>query len=55
MSDRKALEVVQKFNEVIERLERVRELTNLKLMEIQIEIARLKAKQKALRRRLQGE
>jgi hypothetical protein len=55
MSDRKALEVVQKINEVIERLERARDLANLELMEIQIKIAQLKAKQRALRRRLEGE
>jgi hypothetical protein len=48
MSDRRVLELVRKIDELIELLERERELTDLKLMEIQIKIARLKAKQQAL-------
>jgi hypothetical protein len=55
MSNRKALEVMQKIHEVVEHLERARDLKKLELMEVQIKIARLKAKQKALRRLLEGE
>jgi hypothetical protein len=55
MSDRERLEIVQMIHEVIEQLEHARDLAKSKLMKIQIEIARLKAKQKALRRRPEGE
>jgi hypothetical protein len=55
MSDRERLEIVQMIHEVIEQLEHARDLANLKLMKIRIEIARLKAKRKALRRTLEGD
>jgi hypothetical protein len=55
MSDRERLEIVQMIHEVIERLECARELSNLKLMKIRIEIARLKAKLRMQRRMLEGD
>ncbi len=47
MSGRETREVVQKINEVIERLESFREYLKLKQMETRITIARLKATARA--------
>jgi hypothetical protein len=54
MQDRKVLEVVQKIDEIVERLESMRERSKFRLMEIQIKIARLKAEVRAKRGNLEG-
>jgi hypothetical protein len=54
MPRREALEIAQKIDEIVERLERVRELLKLRLMETQIKIARLKAEARAKGGNLEG-